>query len=95
MTHHVDYTNTESNQYLLLHTDQESAARKAAELWVDYDMKRLDEMRKVERRRPDFHASTYGRISFRHVEPDAEQPLADINIEKRLSNLCEHLLAKY
>jgi hypothetical protein len=92
MTHHVDYN---ESKYLLLHTDQEVSARKAAELWVDYDMKRLDEMRTVERRKHDFHAATYGRISFHYVEPETERPIADINLEKRLTNLCEHLLARY
>ena len=92
MTHHVDY---EQPVNLLLHTDQEASARKAAELWVDYDMKRLDEMRAVERRRHDFHASTYGNIGFHYVEPEAEKVLADVNLEKRLAGLCEHLLAKY
>jgi hypothetical protein len=92
MTHHVDYT---ESKYLLMHTDQEASARKAAELWVDYDMKRLDEMRSVERRRHDFNASTYANIGFHYVEPEAQAPLADTNLEKRLVNLCEHLLAKY
>lgn len=92
MTHHVAY---EQPAALLLQIDQEASARKAAELWVDYDMKRLDEMRAVERRRHDFHASTYGNIGFHYVEPEAESALADINLESRLANLCEHLLAKY
>jgi hypothetical protein len=92
MTHHVDY---DESKYLLMHTDQEASARKAAELWVDYDMKRLDEMRSVEHRSHDFHTASYGNIGFHYVEPEAQAPLGDINLEKRLTNLCEHLLAKY
>lgn len=92
MNHHVDYATTENE--LLLHTDQESAARKAAELWVDYDLKRLDEMRAVERS-ADYHAATYGKVGFRHVDRAGSQPFGDIRLNERLVMLCENLRARY
>jgi hypothetical protein len=93
MTHHVDY---DESKYLLLHTDQEASAHKAAELWVDYDMKRLDEMRAIEHRSPDYRASRYGRIGFHHVEPLKPQPtVADTRLDARLNLLCEQLRARY
>lgn len=93
MINHIVY---DRSQDMLLHTDQEASVRKAAELWVDYDMKRLDEMRALERRSHDFNASRYGSISFRHVVPNASDlHMSQREFDRRLSVLCDQLRAKY